>query len=922
MKMLKFLRKHISFVTFFLIVISGHIKASGNPDNRLSLKEKSEVIRDSIVLNGLWDFFPADKKLQQSHPENWGTIWVPGSWETRSWRNKIPGVEKTGNWNFDLAEVNHAVYRKKIKVPESWKGNAILLDLQRVSTNAVIRVDDNPADTINWPGGIVDITSLVTPGKVQMLEVSVYSISSPYEAKERFGTPVHRTRIDEGAIASRGITGDVFLRTAPASVRIADVYVQTSVRQKEITFNIELENISKTENLDCIIEVHGNNEEAVKTFRKNINVSPANASFAVKGSWENPLLWDLDQPNLYTAKVYLKNDETLDEYPQRFGFREFWIEGRDFYLNHKKINLRPTNNVIGSGMDEWTDAGIDAVRKAGYNFIEIWPTDVNHRGQLNFNKHFAKRASQKGMLIAAPLPPGIAYIKSSNWEYTWDDPGVKEAWKREMLAELKKLRNEPSIVMWGTNPNYFGHADDQNPLLIGQKGWVKEEPNWQQKADAGMESIDTIKQYDPTRPVYSHHGTYVGDVHTMNHYLCLLPLQEREEWLSHYSEFGNMPYMAIEFGTPLECTMFRGKAHFAANMVTEPLFTEYCAIYQGKDAYRSETAAYRKEIKKMFLQGQHYQFWQNNKIANNLSSFQDLERLFIKNTWQSWRTWGISGGMNPWNDAHGFEKHNVSDSVKMPEFEEGRTGTYFSKLSKADLNYWEEPYWNVRPSGKTLIKNNQSTVGYIAGRPGEFTEKKHNFFEDDVLEKQIVLINDTRDFQDYTYSCSLVLEDEEISTLNGSGKIKFAENVKIPVKFQLPSLSDSKKRDGKLIMEAKIGSATHTDTFDIRVFPETKTVDGKIACFDPHGTTKQMLNELGLQVTEWHGTQQEPVLVIGRDVLSKGFTIPGDLKKYVKNGGRLLIMGQKRDWFEEQVGFRTAQYQSRYVFPVDENHPV
>ncbi|MFW6277719.1 MAG: hypothetical protein ACOC1J_03520, partial [Prolixibacteraceae bacterium] len=69
-----------------MIVISGHIKASGNPDNRLSLKEKSEVIRDSIVLNGLWDFFPADKKLQQSHPENWGTIWVPGSWETRSWR--------------------------------------------------------------------------------------------------------------------------------------------------------------------------------------------------------------------------------------------------------------------------------------------------------------------------------------------------------------------------------------------------------------------------------------------------------------------------------------------------------------------------------------------------------------------------------------------------------------------------------------------------------------------------------------------------------------------------------------------------------------------------------------------------------------------------------------------------------------------
>ena len=50
-----------------------------------------------------------------------------------------------------------------------------------------------------------------------------------------------------------------------------------------------------------------------------------------------------------------------------------------------------------------------------------------------------------------------------------------------------------------------------------------------------------LKKLDPTRVYYSHAGADTGDVYSMNRYLDLLPLQEREDWLSQWAKDGEMP---------------------------------------------------------------------------------------------------------------------------------------------------------------------------------------------------------------------------------------------------------------------------------------------------------------------------------------------------------------------------------------------
>jgi hypothetical protein len=39
-------------------------------------------------------------------------------------------------------------------------------------------------------------------------------------------------------------------------------------------------------------------------------------------------------------------------------------------------------------------------------------------------------------------------------------------------------------------------------------------------------------------------------------------LQEREEWLSNYVQKGDMPLMYVEFGTPVNISIMRGRSGF------------------------------------------------------------------------------------------------------------------------------------------------------------------------------------------------------------------------------------------------------------------------------------------------------------------------------------------------------------------------
>lgn len=910
----------IFLLTLVIFGLNNHLQKghSANCPNR-QVHSQSLIVsqnKTSQYLNGEWQFIPAESPAQPPKT-GWGSILVPGDWQHEN-DNSIPGLIKRGTgkiWeNFNGFQLTKAWYQRTILIPQDWQNKTVFLDFQRVSTDAEIYINGIKCGDINWPYGTVDISRVVKAGKDNILSILVSAVAE--QEKTIIMSPNEMYKA-EAKLDSRGLIGEIQLLSLPNSPQISDVFVQPSTREKQIELDIELTNIAQQDTVKVVAQMLNEKGDVEQEFtaNKNIKAMPKQVIKTI-WNWQKPRLWDVEKPNLYTLKLFLKGNKINDEYTQQFGFREFWIEGRKFYLNGTEIHLRPivAEEPWAIAIPQVADRIIDGYQWAGYNIAELWPWNHDERGKWHFREDFAQRADLKGFPLIAPALD-IAPIASNK---TWNNS--RQRWEQRMATDLRRYRNHPSILIWANSPNFFGHSDDQNPRRIGKKnieGTITkiEDKRLKEIAPIGEEAVRIIKKYDPTRPVMMHQGASVGDIYALNSYLNMIPLQEREEWLSSWQEKGDMPYMVVEFGTPLHATMMRGRNGFASSVVSEPLMTEFSAIYLGKQAYQLETTEYRKKIRELFVKEQEYQNWYGNSELNFAPAFQKLLQLFNTNTWRSWRTTGITGGMIPWTNGQGWQvspegKQQINSGQTSPN---GR-GVYLKQVPKS-LWYNLQPQANIiHPSAQALLQNNNSTLAWIAGK--EITAKDHNFTAGDKLQKQVVLINDTRTNQPFSFNWQALVNGQIIKQ-EKTGIIEAGQTQFFPIEINLPK-NIIQKIDGQISLKANIGNQQHEDKFAFRVFPKITKVTGTITVFDPVGKTTKSLQQLGYKVVFWDKKTVPKLLIIGREALSS--PLP-ELENFVRNGGIAIAFTQKPQSLQ-QFGFRISPHQTRRVFPVNSNHPI
>ncbi|MBP0014844.1 MAG: beta-galactosidase [Roseofilum sp. SBFL] len=883
--------------------------------------------RDQVYLNGVWDFQPAIASTPTPPQSHWGKIRVPGDWRRENAKS-FPGVLSRGTgdpWKgFNGETLAQAWYQKQVNIPPEWEGRRILLSLERVSTDANLYINNQACGEVNWPYGAVDITSVVHPGQENNLSLLVRSIPDDDKTVIMGPNEIYTT---ETKLASRGLIGEVRLLSIPQAAWISDVFVQPSTRKQQIKVDVELTDITQTGSVEITATML---DEQGKVEQEFTAIKPVQAqalqTLNLVWDWSNPRLWDVDRPNLYTLRLQVKGEGIEDTYDQSFGFREFWIEGKNFYLNGTEIRLRPVYHEDmwkpwTIGIPEVMDRMIQGYQWAGYNITELWPWNHDERGRWHFRELFAERADLKGFPIMAPVL-SISQLSRSG---DWNKPHIRKEWETRMVNELRRYRNHPSIMMWVTNPNYFGHNDDQNPRriglkLVGEKLSKLSNKRFQRLSPVGEQVAQIIKKHDPIHSVVFHQGASVGEVYTLNSYLGIIPLQEREQWLSSWVEKGDMPYMVVELGTPLHTTMMRGRDGFKHAVRSEPLMTEFSAIYLGKEAYKLESSEYRSQIPALFLKDQEYENWHFNHEFDFAPAFQKLQHLFTTNTWRSWRTFGITGGMIPWHHGHGWEILNKGREGIEVELV-GKHGPYLEEVPRYLWNYWKPDSYRVHPGGDALLKNNASTLAWIAGMP-EFTSKDHSFKPVEKWEKQVVLINDTREEQEFSFNWEVKVNGEAVGRGEESGKIMAAHTLFFPFTATLPRVLGDKAWDGEILLQSRIGSDRHDDIFHFRVFPDRQLKTSRVTIFDPVGKTTQMLEQLGYSLMPWDGSQVANVLVIGREVLSQGHKLPGDLENFVLNGGRVIVFTQNPQWIQQALNLRVAPHVSRRAFPVDKSHEI
>ena len=889
--------------------------------------ERHGGARAAICLNGLWQFVPngdADKPVPPTG--GWGWIRVPGSWRNAGWPGSFYGVVATGTaaaWTGFTPgnQVGAGWYQRPLRIPTEWAGKRLVLDLARVSTDATVFIDGQQAGSVAWPTGQVDLTTLIHPGTTQQLRILVLSSAGVAEFAQFMGTATEQVTKTKAETNARGLIGDVVLTALPPGPMISEVFVRPSVVPRtRMALDVTLSGSVTAGPATLVATITDHTGTVVKTCEAPVTLAAADQQ-VVQAAWDVAGVqpWDLGQPNLYQVEVGFRGGGIADRAQERFGFREFRIDGRKLFLNGTEIRLRTA--LPGGSMQTATQIRrtIAKGRDFGYNFFELWPNGLQRRGEEDYQENIARVADEEGFLISGILPHIGDAINGSVFD--------ADGYARD-LAVYRRLRNHPAIIMWGSSGNYFGHTTDEDPRNIGRRGFADSDPEYLKRAQLGNAGIALIKAMDPTRPTFTHHGGDVGDLHTCNNYLNLLPLQEREEWLSSWTRTGTMPFWPVEFETPLNLSLMRDRNNHVSADTSEPLMSEYCAAYLGEDAYRQERDSYRAAMVAGYEGKERWRFRSVN--INDEPAFQALQVINQRAVWRSWRALGSTTLPLPWHDALSWEDTRAVDQPATL-FVPGTRGPWLAVERQAPLV--PRPAWSALAQGSPDGACGP-TLAYIANDLGAdsadavaLVAKDHHVFAGSPVRKTILLINDERQAMDWRASWTATAADGVVAKGRQSGRLAPAEQTRVPVTFAAPATTS--RGTVTIDMEATIGGRAHRDRFVVQVYPQPAPAStapaASVLIVDPEGATTAALRGLGFTVAPWDGKPAaRRVVVIGRHALATPAVRALDLAAHVAAGGRVLVMAQERSWYEDDQRLRTAQWSSRTVFPVPTMaaHPV
>ena len=884
--------------------------------------------RETICLNGLWNFFPVSKAADAAAvPQTgagWGWFKVPGIWPGMGWGDNQPGdnsaivLSPFASAGFNPAKLNTAWYRRTVAVPADWKGRAVSLDISMLQTCAQVYVDGKRAGELYYPGGKVDLTAAIKPGTTQELALLV-SAKNDEAVGSVFMAPGRLVKTS-GKIMNRGITGDMFLTAEPRRAAISDVHVITSWRAEKITCDVGVEHAEPgTYRLEAEIF---DGDSRVLSFRSRLfsikDGEKSRRKFSKK--WLAPKLWDIDTPeNLYTAKVRLvrENGAVADEFfPQTFGFREFWCEGRNFMLNGSVIHLRSTavSSVLEGSARASREVLEQVMRRAksmGFNHLISYNYSFAP-GVVGYQESLYREAAKAGILMSLSMPHPAHF----NWAL--DTPEERKRYLEQSEFLIRRFQNNPAIVLYAATHNAAGYFADQSPLkLDGVYSPDGDAANKERRQ--ALLAGELIGGLDPTRPVYHHESGNLGDVMTLNCYLNWVPAQERSDWLEHWEKEGVKPLMLVEWGLPHtpSWSSFRGPAFIYsgdAKVVQCIWLNEYNAALFGERTYATSPGkekAYR--IQERVSTG--------NKPVHYIQIFPYRPATLpvcaekADDNFRSMRARGLSG-LLPWDFSLFWKRtgktyngpwkkrfENLKQPGIVPDTARGG-GTWLE-----DLNTEYEP----TELGVAGLKWLKEKIAWIAGKTGDFTEKGHNFRPGETVRKQVMIVNDSR----RTVKTSVKWSVPELK-LSGAQTLSVAPGTRagVPVTFTLPDEFSGDEINLRAKIDFGNGDAAE-DSFRIRILPpEPAQFVSRIGVFDPEGKSAELLNKLHVpfrRLDSVSGLNGVDLLILGRGALKRNLP---QLAPWLEQGGRLLVLEQTFGTLD-RMGFRSTEYGLRKLFPLD-----
>lgn len=390
-----------------------------------SLYAQNREVRN---INENWSYLekPYERVENIGSEDIWQDVNLPHSWNGEDAVDLSPGYRRSISW-----------YKKTLDFTSLSSDKRYFLYFEGVNIKSSVFINGELAgDHIGgYLGFEVEMTAYLKEGLNEVL----VKVDNGYD---RQVIPSQKSDF----FIYGGITRDVWLKEV-AKTYISDLKISTDNENAESAMvNVDLslvgEIIPKSQIKVGLVDPEGKivAEKIIKAKTKS----------SVKFKTANPMLWDVDNPNLYTIRAsLLKDNQGIDEVSDRFGIR--WYEFREhgaFYLNGKRTIIRGTHRHeehagIGPAMtNKMHRKDMELIKGMGANFVRLahYPQDPE----------IYKACDELGILVWDELP----WCRGGIGDEVWQENTTR------MLAEIINQNfNHPSIILWSLGNEIYWLPD-------------------------------------------------------------------------------------------------------------------------------------------------------------------------------------------------------------------------------------------------------------------------------------------------------------------------------------------------------------------------------------------------------------------------------------------------------------------------------
>lgn len=349
-------------------------------------------------------------------------------------------------------------YRKTFTIDESLRGRKLMLNFEAAMQTAEVWL--NGEKIAEHKGGYtpfnVDISSKISYGEPNVVSVKIDTKANkdiaPGREKPDFQywgglygnsyiTVTDKLHISDVLEADIPGGGGVFITAPEVSAEKAKVKVKTNVANQG----------SAAESTALITQLIDDEGQVVASQSSEQSIEAgANVDFTHELSVENPRLWSVYTPELYTVRTIVKTGESVrDSFDTTYGIRKVEWKADGLYINDEIMDIESVNlhgetymlanaitdNAIYEEVKRVKEYGFDGVRMAHYPHKQA----------------YYDACDKYGVIVLDCM---------AGWQNHTDTEAFDQNCYDQLREMIKTHRNNPSIVAWEPSLNESWYEAD------------------------------------------------------------------------------------------------------------------------------------------------------------------------------------------------------------------------------------------------------------------------------------------------------------------------------------------------------------------------------------------------------------------------------------------------------------------------------